>query len=869
MLWTAGVTRTVLANGLTVLVQPVRGAPAAAIVTRVRAGFFDEPDHWGGISHVLEHMFFKGTPTRGVGEIARATKAAGGSLNAATSYDFTTYYAVLPSRGLPTAMAIQADALRHALIDGEELRREIQVIIEEAKRKQDTPSAVAQETLHALLFDHHRIRRWRIGTEAVLEGLTRDDVLGYYQSRYVPSRTIVSLAGGIDADAALALVDQMYGGWTPGVAGTDRSPGEPRRRERRAATLRGDVRQSDLFVGWRGVPALDPDQLPLDVAATVLSAGRAGWLYRALRDTGIATSVGAYNYSPTEVGVFAVSVDLDPTRMDHALEAIAGEVERLRDRGPSEKDLARARTMLRARWARRFELAEGRASVLAAAESLGDVALLDRDYDRLLHLGATEVRDAARHHLDPAAVAAVVYHPRSAGEDLTAEHLDRSFARPTAPPRSSRAAPLVTVPRPRARPSRSVALVTHVALPGVDLLLRRREGVPTVTLGVYRLRTEAEPSHQAGLGALGVRSAIRGAGAFEGPMLAEAIECLGGAISPAVTTDWFGYQGSVLSEHLVEAAVLLDEVMQRPTYSDDAIAIERGLQTDDARQLADDMFRYPVQLAFRAAFGGTGYGLPVLGLPGTVEGLGSADVRGWHQAMMARGRTTVVAVGDLDPETAAAALAGHFEQAAAGTETRARLGERRDDLAAPLVAAETRDKAQTALAMFFPGPSRLSPDRHAVEVWASIAGGLGGRLFESLRDRRSLAYTVAATPWQRRTTGALLTYIATSPERETEAREAMLTELERFRLEPPEQAEVERAVNYLTGQLEVSRQSAGAVAAEILDAWLQGEGVEDLVDPEAPYRAVTPEMVQGAAERYLDLEHRIEGVVRGTPRSRA
>ncbi|HEX9166327.1 MAG TPA: insulinase family protein, partial [Gemmatimonadales bacterium] len=143
MLWTAGAVRTVLPNGLTVLVQPMPDAPAAAIVTRVRAGFFDEPDHWAGISHVLEHMFFKGTPTRGVGEIARATKSAGGYLNAATSYDYTTYYAVLPARGLPAAMAIQSDALRNAAIDAEELRREIQVIIEEANRKQDTPSAVA------------------------------------------------------------------------------------------------------------------------------------------------------------------------------------------------------------------------------------------------------------------------------------------------------------------------------------------------------------------------------------------------------------------------------------------------------------------------------------------------------------------------------------------------------------------------------------------------------------------------------------------------------------------------------------------------------------------------------------------------------
>jgi len=866
MLWSAGAVRTVLPNGLTLLVQPMPDAPAAAIVTRVRAGFFDEPDHWAGISHVLEHMFFKGTPTRGVGEIARATKAAGGYLNAATSYDYTTYYAVLPGRGLPAAMAIQSDALRNAAIDADELRREIQVIIEEAKRKQDTPSAVAQETLHSLLFDQHRIRRWRIGTEPVLRSFTRDDLVGYYRSRYLPSQTIVSIAGGVDADTVLALARQLYGDWAGGLPAEDRSPSEPARRDRRAATLRGDVRQSDLILGWRGVPALDPDELPLDLAAAVLSAGRAGWLYRALRDTGIVSSIGAYNYSPSEVGVFGVSADLEPDRVEPALDAIAAEIERLREEGPGGEDLERARTLLRARWARRFETAEGRASELAAAEAHGGLHLLAEEYEQLLRLTAAEVREAVRRHLDPGAVSAVVYHPRALGRDLTADELGRAFDRPVGSSGSALTPPRVAVAAPRRARTAQTGAVTHVALPGADLLLRRRPGVPTVTLGVYRMRTVAEQPEQAGLGTLSVRGAVRGAGPYDGPHLAAAMERLGGSVAPAITADWFGFQGSVLTEHLAEAAALLDLVLHQPRYADEAVAIERALLADDARQLADDMFRYPLQLAFRAAFGGTGYGLPVIGLPATVESLTAAEVRRWHEAMTSAGRVTVVAVGDLDPETAAEVLAGIFAGAPAAASLRPGLGGPNADRTGPRLEVETRDKAQTALAMLFPGPDRRAPDRHTAEVWASIAGGLGGRLFEALRDRRSLAYTVAATPWQRHGAGALLTYIATSPEREAEARDAMVAELERFREVPPQPPEVDRAVNYLTGQLEVSRQSAGALAGEILDAWLQGQGLEELVDGDAPYRAVTPERVHDLACRYLEPGARVEGVVRGSSR---
>src|SRR5665811_687547 len=128
----ATVRRTVLPNGLTVLVRRDASAPVVAIVTYVRAGYFDETDDVVGIAHVLEHMFFKGTPERGVGEIARETKSAGGYLNSATIYDHTMYYTVLPSSGFIAGLDVQFDAYANSLIDTEELARELEVIIQEA-----------------------------------------------------------------------------------------------------------------------------------------------------------------------------------------------------------------------------------------------------------------------------------------------------------------------------------------------------------------------------------------------------------------------------------------------------------------------------------------------------------------------------------------------------------------------------------------------------------------------------------------------------------------------------------------------------------------------------------------------------------------
>jgi zinc protease len=864
-LWTAGVRRETLPNGLTLLVQPDHSAPVVAVVTHVKAGFFDEPDRWTGISHVLEHMFFKGTRRRGVGDIARETKSAGGYLNAGTGYDHTSYFTVLPSSGLAAALDIQSDALRNSIIDPDELARELQVIVQEAKRKLDTAGAVAQETLHEVMFDRHRIRRWRIGHEAELARLTRDDVWSYYSSRYVPERTIVAITGDLDPNQAYELAHAAYGDWPVAAGAVDRSPDEPPLREVRARTLRGDVSQAELVLGWRTVSPLHDDSPALDMAAAVLGSGRGSWLYRALREPGIVTSVSASNYAPTELGVFSISADLAPEHLPRAVSGIAESVSRLTLLGPSPAELDRARTLLKARWARRMESMEGKASALAAAEALEDVSFLDREYEALETVEADDVREAAARYLQPDNVAGVAYLPNGEGLDLTAPVLERTFAVTALREPSTQPVPRRKVPPAHRAAGRSQAEVLHTPLAGVDLLVRRKAGVPLVTLGVYLPRAEFDPPSQAGLGALSIRSSVRGAGDLEAGELAFAFERLGGTLGATVASDWLGFGTTVLNEHLGEAAALMRLVLENPRLRDGDVTTERDLMAIEAEQVADDMFRYPFQLGFAAAFGEAGYGLPVSGLPHTLPNIAPAQVRAWHERAVLGVRPAVIAVGNVDPDQASAALAGVFHD-------RPALPDRR--LLAPVLWAGgnvedstkvvNRDKAQSALAMIFPGPSRRDPDRITGEVWAAVASGLGGRMFEALRDRRSLAYTVLATSWQRGRAGALVTYIATSREREGEAREAMLDELERFTQTPVSDSELRQAVNYLSGQAEVGRQSGGALAGEILEAWMIGNGLGDLENQGAAFRAVTADDVSRVAQRYLQRSRRAEGVVRGT-----
>jgi len=870
MTWTTGARTERLPNGLTLVAQSDPAAPAVAVVTHVRAGFFDEPDEWQGISHVLEHMFFKGTPRRAVGRIAQETKALGGYLNASTSYDRTMYYVVLPARNLEGALDIQSDALRHPTLDGGELARELQVIIEEAKRKLDSPGAVTGETLHELRFDRHRIRRWRIGHAEQLARFTAADVRGYYASRYTPDRIVVALVGALPADELIARARPYYEGWKVAASPLLAGPAEGPSTGIRARTLHGDVTQAELVLGWRGVPALHDDEAALDLASAILGAGRGSWLHRALREPGLAASVGAYSFATDEVGVIGAAASGAPDRVAGMVRGIADETRRLRDAGPTIEELTRARTLLRVRWVRRMESFEARATALAWATAHGDVALIDREYERMLAVTPTEVRDAARRHMTPETVAAVEYQPHDRPATLSTEFLAETFARP-APPVRTASLPgtngRVTHPGGRGGADRVVAGTHHFVRPGADILVHRKAGIPTTTLHLHLPRAW-EQAATAGLGALAVRTAVRGAGDLDAAALALAMERLGGSLSPSASTDALALGTTVLTEHLAEAAALLQRVVSDPRLAPDDLLAEQQVLLEEARESADDMFRFPFQSAFRAAFGDSGYGLPPGGLESSIPFLTrDAVVAQWRDA--GAGRATIVVVGDAEP----ARLAGWVEEGLSELVGRVVAPVNGDarvtswHAAGALPTVQTRRKQQTAFAMLFPGPARNAADHTAAEVWAAIASGLGGRLFEALREKRSLAYTVLGTAWARRCAGALGVYIATSPAREEEARAEMLKELAKFATELAGAEELERAKEYLAGQSEISRMTAGAVAGEIGEVWMQGAGLEELEAPWERYRSVTAEEVLAVAKASFDPGSRAEGVVRGSAAS--
>jgi zinc protease len=852
-----------LGNGLTVLVIEDRRSPVVAIVTHVSAGYFDEPDDVVGISHVLEHMFFKGTARRGPGDLGRETKSLGGFLNAGTIYDRTSYYTVVPSSGLEQALDIQSDALLDSAIDAGELERELRVIIQEAKRKLDSPSAVARESLYETMFDRHRMRRWRIGTEAGLAKLTRADVVGFYRGHYHAQDVVLCIAGDVDAGATLRLVERFYASMDGSPAERDRGPDEPPRHEFRFRDMEGDITQTRIESGWRTPGILHEDAPLLDLASMVLGQGRASRLYRGVRERGLVTRIGASTYTPGDLGLFGISAVAQPDDTVAALDAIHGVLAAVREDGIADAELERARNMLEARLVRRFETVEGQATLLAEWHALGRWRLFEEYWNRLMAAERSSVERALREHVDIDASTVLVYRPT--GTAIVEWHPSRA---PTAPFDSQPETP-AGMRRASEVAHDEITLesdedgVLQYASGGSRIVVLSRRDVPLVSLAVaYAGGLAEEHGANAGLTGLMARTSIKGTANRSAARLAEESEAMGGAVAPSVGSDSVQWTMTVPSKHAMAALELLTDVVRNATFPEAEFERERKAALSAAKQLRDDMLSYPMQLLMEAAFENDPYGVPLESREAAIAAASRDAVAAWHGRLTAERSPMLLIAGDTDADIVAGAAAALGPTA----------GEPLDEPEpaewpdGPRTRIVERDTAQSALAIGFRGPDRNHPDSDTLSVLAAAVAGLGGRLFEELRSRRSLAYTVAARPVARLRGGVFTGYIATSPEREQEARDALVEELMRLTVQPLPDEDVERAKRYLIGLRQIRLQTNGAQLAELGRALMLGAGLEEIRNYEARIDAVTPESIREAAARWFDPDRIAEGIVRGTGR---
>lgn len=405
--------RVRLENGLTVILKEHRAADVAAVQLWVRVGARNEADPDSGLSHFIEHLLFKGTPTRGPGVIDRTISGVGGEINAATSQDFTYYRIVIPARHVETAVDVVADAAMHASFDPTELERERLVVLEEIRRAQDSPSGYLWRFLARQHFAGHPYGRPVLGTPESIGSARRERIVEYYRQHYVPNNASVVVVGNIDRERLLAHVRTAFAPWQPRAVPEARVPPPPEITAVRRAEEWRPLQQAYLGVAWRGPVVPDAAVYAVDVLTSVLGRGRTSRLNQALKeDRGLVSSIGASFHAQRAAGMITVTARASAARRGEVEAALLGEVERLRTSLVSEAELARALTAVEADYAFGQETAEGVAYAYGLAETVWTLEFELGYLDAVRKVTPEQVREAARRYLTPDRFTAAVLAPR-------------------------------------------------------------------------------------------------------------------------------------------------------------------------------------------------------------------------------------------------------------------------------------------------------------------------------------------------------------------------------------------------------------------------------------------------------------------------
>ncbi len=403
---------TVLPNGLLVLTERMAHVRSATVGVWADVGSSFEPAGLRGISHLLEHMVFKGTARRTARQIAEEMDAVGGELNAMTDKESTCFYAHVVDRHLPRAVDVLADMLQHARFDGDDLDRERQVVLEEIKMYDDSPGEVVHERFTRALWRGANLGDPTIGYAETVGAIAREDLLRWRATRYSPATMFLTAAGNVDHDALVRDAGEAFAAF-----GGDAQPATPERPRFTPAldVTVDETEQAYVLLGTPGLSLRDERRYAFSVLDTLLGGGMSSRLFQSVREErGLAYEISTFQQGYRDAGLFGVSAGCTPERVQECVGVVCDELDRLLHDGVTEAELERVREHLKGNLTLALESTFNRMARLARNHLVHGRQIATEEIEaRFDAVTADEVNALARELLAPAQRGLCVLGPAS------------------------------------------------------------------------------------------------------------------------------------------------------------------------------------------------------------------------------------------------------------------------------------------------------------------------------------------------------------------------------------------------------------------------------------------------------------------------
>ena len=347
--------RTVLPNGLRILTSSMPHTHSVSLTLYVGAGSRYERAEEAGVSHFLEHMLFKGTEKRRTAkEIAEAVDGVGGLLNGATDREYTVYYIKVARLHMDLALDVLVELVRRPLLDPAEMEKERQVVIEELAMVEDSPAQMADLLLDSILWPDNPLGRDVAGTPDSVSAISREMLVRYLQTQYVPNNIVIAIAGNVDHEEVVADIRRALGDWPTGRPASWLPDVESN--GRRCAVRYKSTEQAHISLAVRGLPLNHPDRHALSFISVILGEGMSSRLFVELREKrGLVYDISSYVSHFLDTGAFNVYTGVDPKNAVEALKVVVAELARLSERGPTSEELTKARELSKGRLLLRME----------------------------------------------------------------------------------------------------------------------------------------------------------------------------------------------------------------------------------------------------------------------------------------------------------------------------------------------------------------------------------------------------------------------------------------------------------------------------------------------------------------------------------
>jgi zinc protease len=874
-----GITETHLANGLTILSKDVHAAPVVYFSVWYRVGSRNEISGQTGLSHILEHMMFKGTNDLPPGSIDHLFLENGGEINASTGNDRTEYHELISADKLELAVRIEADRMEHSAFDPLQLKHEMVVVRSELEGDDNDPDwDLVHNVWEPLEFVQSPYHWPNIGWTSDVEAVSsrRDVIYDYYRQHYMPNNAFVVMVGDFDTKKAVALCQKYFGVYAPGhLVEHHISPESPQTGERRAILRRAGTTAS-IIIGYH-VPGVGTKaHYVFDVLSTILSGGRSDRLYQDLVETGLANEADVDNpdfLDPWAV-MFHASVrsGVSIATVESSLE---NEVTKLQTAPVTAEELRRAKDQIAA------SFVYNKDSVTAQAEEIGRTEVIksyEYDDDYLKHIEsvtAEDIQNAASTYLTQDNRTVAIYDPLPLppGEAPPAPASEKNFG----------AAPPVTDPHQKAvlakldkefnsgittTSASQLPIPTRVVLPnGLTLIVEENHANPTVAIsGRIVAGSMEDPQGKWGLADMTASMLSRGTTSMNALQIALKLESVSAAVDVSAGTEEADINGTCLSNNFDLTVSTLADELQHATFPVDQLEKLRGETISDLEDEKQDTGGTGgagtlAEIAFADALYPPGhpYWSPSVDqTEGSVNSLTRADIQTFYSAYYRPDTTILCIVGDVKTGDVVRTIKADFGDWANPPTPMPTINI--PDVPLPAAAPSPVTIAipgapQTSILWGYPGQLKLHDSNYvAVTIMNYIFGGdtFGSRLGKVIRDENGLAYTVYSDFDAAHGAGPFEVFLGTNPDNARHAISLLRSIAYQMKKDGVTADEVTNAKKYITGTYPLRLETNGGVAEVLLVSQDYGLGLDYMRRREGLYNKVTLAQVNAAARKYIN-----------------